>query len=70
MGLLGGVLLASPGSWSLVEVARVTTKPFIFDFFKDLKWLKIVLQICRCEPRAEKMVKKTVVRVMLPWVAI
>ena len=70
MGLLGDVFLASPGSWSLVEVARVTTKPFIFDFFKDLKWLKIGLQICRCQPRAKKKVKKVVMRVALPWVAI
>ena len=69
MGLLGGVLQASPDSWSLEEVARVTTKTF-FGRFSDLKWLKIVLQICRCEPRAEKIAKKTVVRVMLPWVAI
>ena len=42
MGLLGGVLLASPGSWSLVKVARVTTKTF-FGRFSDFKWLKINL---------------------------
>ena len=42
MGLLGGVLLASPDSWSLVEVARVTTKTF-FGRFSDFKWLKISL---------------------------
>ena len=40
--LLGGVLLASPDSWSLVEVARVTTKTF-FGRFSDFKWLKINL---------------------------
>ena len=42
MGLLGGVFLASPDSWSLVEVARVTTKIF-FGRFSDFKWLKINL---------------------------
>ena len=42
MGLLGGVLQASPGSWSLEEVTRVTTKTF-FGRFSDFKWLKISL---------------------------
>ena len=42
MGLLGDVFLATPGSWSLVEVARVTTKPFIFDFLKTLSGSKSV----------------------------
>jgi hypothetical protein len=42
MGLLGGVLLASTDSWSLVEFARVTTKIF-FGRISDFKWLKINL---------------------------